>query len=676
MKFKLKSEFKPSGDQPKAIEALVSGIEKNIKHQVLLGVTGSGKTFTIANVIQEVQKPTLVISHNKILAAQLYSEFKLFFPDNAVEYFISYYDYYQPEAYIPQTDTYIEKDASINEHIDRLRLKATSSLLERDDVIIVASVSCIYNIGSPEDFKQLCVQLEKGRTKPRKVLLEELVNSRYERNDVDFSRSKFRVRGEIIEIWPSYLETAYRIEFDGDEISNIYEVNPLTGKIIQEKTKVYIYPASHFVVSKPKLDDAIAEIEKELEERVNFFKKNNKLLEAQRLEQRTKYDIVMMRETGFCHGIENYSRHLSGRQPGERPKCLLDYFPEDYLTVIDESHVTIPQIYGMYEGDYSRKRTLVEYGFRLPSALDNRPLRFDEFTSLVNFVIYSSATPSEYEIKKSKNRIIEQIIRPTGLVDPEVFIRPTRNQIPNLIKEIEQCAKKNQRVLVTTLTKRMAEDLAEYLTEKKLRVRYIHSEIDALKRIEIIKNLRKGEFDCLVGINLLREGLDLPEVALVVILDADKEGFLRSETTLIQISGRAARNVNSRIILYADNITNSMKRALDEMKRRREIQIKYNTEHGITPKSIIKNIQELQEFEYETREKMLNFIREDGLEYVSKKNVPVLIKEMEQKMKEAADSLNFELAAMYRDKMFELKEMLVKNKKNQRKVTKYGEVRC
>jgi excinuclease ABC subunit B len=662
MEFKLVSNFKPAGDQSKAINGLIKGLNHKERHQVLLGVTGSGKTFTVANVIQKVQKPTLVISHNKILAAQLYAEFKQFFPHNAVEFFISYYDYYQPEAYVPQTDTYIEKDASINERIDRLRLKATSSLIEREDVIVVASVSCIYNIGSPSDFKGLCVHVEVGRTKSREVILQELVNIRYERNDIGFERSKFRVRGDVVEIWPSYLETALRIEFFGDEIEKICEINPLTGKVIRQKNKVYIYPASHFVVSGSKFEDALKLIEDELEERVMSFKRQNKLLEAQRLEMRARYDLEMMRETGFCHGIENYSRYLSGRQPGERPACLIDYFPEDYLVIIDESHVAIPQINGMYEGDHSRKGTLVNFGFRLPSALDNRPLKFNEFESLVNYAIYVSATPAKWELNKSKGNVLEQIIRPTGLVDPEVTIRPTANQIDNLIDDIKICVKSKQRVIVTTLTKRMAEDLAEYLSQKNLKVRYIHSEIDALTRIEILKDFRKGKFDCLVGINLLREGLDLPEVALVSIFDADKEGFLRSETTLIQICGRAARNVNSKIVLYADNVTGSMKRALNEMSRRREIQIKHNLKYHITPKSIIKGVQELEEFEYKSKQKMLNFIREDGIDYTEAKNIPGLMKQVEHKMREAADNLDFELAAIYRDKLFVLKEMTVKTR--------------
>jgi excinuclease ABC subunit B len=657
MEFELTSDFDPGGDQPKAIAGLVKGIRAGNGHQVLLGVTGSGKTFTIANVIQAVQKPTLVISHNKILAAQLYAEFKQFFPKNAVEYFISYYDYYQPEAYIPQTDTYIEKDASINEHIDRLRLKATSSLIERRDVIVVASVSCIYNIGSPSDFKELCVKLEAGAARSREDVLQELINVRYERNDMDFARSKFRVRGDVVEIWPSYLETALRIEFFGDELDKISEIDPLTGKTLGRKDRVYVYPASHFVVSMPKFDDALAQIEGDLARRVEWLKKQEKLLEAQRLEMRTKYDLEMMRETGFCHGIENYSRYFSGRRPGERPECLIDYFPEDFLTVIDESHVTIPQVNGMYEGDRSRKNTLVNFGFRLPSALDNRPLKFSEFESLVNCAIYVSATPAQWEIKKSGGRVEEQVIRPTGLIDPEVIIRPTEGQVDDLVKDIKECAAKKQRVIVTTLTKRMSEDLADYLSKQGLKVRYLHSEIDALKRIEILRDFRMGEFDCIVGINLLREGLDLPEVALVSILDADKEGFLRSETTLIQICGRAARNVDSRVVLYADRMTGSMKRALAEMSRRRGMQSEYNAINHITPRSIIKGIRVLEEFEYRAKQKMLGLVSEDGAEYVGAKNIAGLMKQLEDKMKEAADNLDFELAVLYRDKLFALREM-------------------
>ncbi|MBU2614460.1 MAG: excinuclease ABC subunit UvrB, partial [Elusimicrobia bacterium] len=524
--FKLVSDFKPAGDQPEAIKQIIYEYERCRRNsQVLLGVTGSGKTFTMANVIEKLQKPTLIISHNKVLAAQLYAEFKQFFPENAVEYFISYYDYYQPEAYVPQTDTYIDKDASINQHIDRLRLKATASLLEKKDVVLVASVSCIYNIGSPSDFEELCVSIDKGAVKKRELLLKELVEIRYERNDIAFERSKFRVRGNVVEIWPAYLETALRIEYDENVIKSIVEINPVTGRKILEKDKTLIYPASHFVVTQPKFEEALKAIEEELGQRLDWFRKEGKLLEAQRLEMRTKYDMEMMRETGFCHGIENYSRYFAGRRPGERPYCLIDYFGKDFLTIIDESHVTIPQVYGMYEGDRSRKKVLVDFGFRLPSAMDNRPLKFAEFETLLDKSLYVSATPGKYELNKTKGVIVEQIIRPTGLVDPEVVIRPVSTQVEDLIKEVENCARLKERVLVTTLTKAMAEDLAEYLEEKNLKVKYLHSEIDALQRIEILRDLRKGDFDCLVGVNLLREGLDLPEVGLVAVLDADKEGF-------------------------------------------------------------------------------------------------------------------------------------------------------
>ena len=673
-KFKLVSKFKPAGDQPEAIRQLVNGIRAQStehrnsalpstlsSHQVLLGVTGSGKTFTIANVVAKINKPTLVISHNKTLAAQTYAEFKSFFPENAVEYFISYYDYYQPEAYIPQTDTYIEKDASINDHIDRLRLKATSSILSRNDVIVVASVSSIYNLGSPSDFKQMCVVLEKGRILNRDFLLNELIGIHYERNDVEFIRGKFRVRGDNVEIFPANSETAARVEFSGDEISKITEINPLTGKSLPTShfplPAFYIYPAKHFVTSRQKLEKAISEIRCELKGHVQFFKNQGKLLEAQRIEQRTNYDIEMMSEMGYCHGIENYSRHLSGRPAGSRPPCLIDYFPKDFLTIIDESHVTIPQICGMYKGDKARKETLIDFGFRLPSALDNRPQKFDEFESLVGNIVYLSATPSEYELEKSKGVIVEQIVRPTGLIDPEVVVKPIKNQIADLISEIEKRVKSKERVLVTTLTKRMAEDLSEYLYEKKLKVKYLHSDIEALERIEIINDLRKGNFDVLVGVNLLREGLDLPEVSLVAVLDADKEGFLRSETSLIQVSGRAARNINGFVILYADTITGSMKRALSEMDRRRQKQVEYNKKHKITPKTIVKAINDLEEFQYKAKHDSMLLLKEDISKYTTKN-----ISQLEKDMNDAADNLNFELAAVLRDKIFELKEMRVAKK--------------
>jgi len=667
-RFKLISKFEPAGDQPQAIEKLCKGLAEGKKHQVLLGVTGSGKTFTAAKVIEKIQKPTLVISPNKILAAQLYAEFKAFFPENAVEYFISYYDYYQPEAYVPQTDTYIEKDASINDHIDRLRLKATSSLLERNDVIIVASVSCIYGLGSPDEYRDLCVYLEKGKNKPRNQLMMELVNIHYERNDIEFIRGKFRVRGDTVEIFPAYLETALRVEFFGDDIEKIKEINPITGEAISEKEKVLIYPAKHFVTTRAKLDDALKSIKLELQERLAELKKQGKLLEAQRLEQRTNYDLEMLDQTGFCHGVENYSRHIAGRPAGSRPFTLIDYFKlkeenKDFLVIIDESHITVPQIRGMYEGDKSRKQTLVDFGFRLPSALDNRPLRFDEFEGIVNRVIYTSATPGPYEIERARGEIAALIIRPTGLIDPEVVIRPIEHQIDDLIKEIDECVKKKNRVLVTTLTKRMAEDLAEYLLGKGLKVQYLHSEIGALERIDIIKSLRQGKFDVLVGINLLREGLDLPEVALVAVLDADKEGFLRSESTLIQICGRAARNIESKVILYADKITGSMKRALDEMSRRRKKQAEYNKVNNITPRSIVKAVQELEEFQYHAREEGLaNVIAEAASSYITPKNLAMVIKELEKQMQEAADNLDFESAAIFRDKIYELKEMSASKK--------------
>jgi len=674
-KFKLVSKFKPAGDQPEAIKQIVDEIKRSPKsevrsqkHQVLLGVTGSGKTFTIANVISQINKPILVISHNKTLAAQTYAEFKSFFPENAVEYFISYYDYYQPEAYIPQTDTYIEKDASINEHIDRLRLKATSSILSRNDVIVVASVSAIYNLGSPADFKEMCIVLEKGKTMSRDFLLSELVGIHYERNDVEFIRGKFRVRGDNVEIFPANSETAVRIEFSGDEIKKITEINPLTGTSLNHltthprlksgaTTHYLIYPAKHFVTSRQKLEKAISEIRRELKGQVQFFKNQGRLLEAQRISQRTNYDIEMLSEMGYCHGIENYSRHLSGRPAGSRPPCLIDYFPKDFLTIIDESHVTIPQIYGMYKGDRARKETLIDFGFRLPSALDNRPQKLDEFESLVGNVIYMSATPSDYELKKSKGVIVEQIVRPTGLIDPEVVVKPIKNQIDDLISEIEKRVAKKERVLVTTLTKKMAEDLAEYLYEKKLKVKYLHSDIKALERIEILNDLRKGNFDVLVGVNLLREGLDLPEVSLVAVLDADKEGFLRSETSLIQVSGRAARNINGFVILYADTITGSMERALSEMNRRRQKQLSYNKKHKITPKTIVKAINELEEFQYKAKHDSMLLIKEDISKYTAKN-----ISQLEKEMKDAADNLNFELAAVLRDKIFELKEMWVAKK--------------
>ena len=661
--FKLVSNFSPAGEQPQAIDKLSKNILANKKTQVLLGVTGSGKTFVIANVIQKVQKPTLIISPNKILAAQLYSEFKSFFPHNAVEYFISYYDYYQPEAYIPQTDTYIEKDSSINDHIDRLRLKATTSILERRDVIVVASVSSIYNLGAPEDYQNMCVKISVGQKTTMDKIIEQLIAIQYERNEIDFIRGKFRVKGDILDIFPAYLETAIRIDFFGDEIDTIKEFNVLTGEILNKKEKTYIYPAKHFVTSSDKLKTSIKLIENELENRVAHLKAEGKLLEAQRLLQRTKYDMEMLQETGICHGVENYSRHLSLRPEGTRPTTLIDYFlsnelTKDFMLVIDESHISLPQIRGMYEGDRSRKQTLVDFGFRLPSALDNRPLKFNEFEQIINQSIMVSATPGKYELEKSKNDIVELVIRPTGLVDPEVIIRPIDNQIKDMIEEIKKVISKKQRVLITTLTKKMSEDLTAYLKEKGFNVEYMHSSIESLKRIEIIRDLRLGKFDILVGINLLREGLDLPEVALVVILDADKEGFLRSEQTLIQTCGRAARNVDGKVIFYADKITGSMDRAIKEMVRRRKKQLEYNKKNKITPKTIIKAVSELEEFQFkakETSQQML--VKQLNEEYISSKNINQIMKSLEQQMKEAAENLDFETAVIFRDKLKELKSM-------------------
>jgi len=649
VKFKLVSNFKPAGDQPEAIEKLVQGIKAGYKFQTLLGVTGSGKTFTIANVIEHVQKPTLVISHNKSLAAQLYSEFKSFFPYNAVEYFISYYDYYQPEAYVPESDLYIEKDASINEEIERLRLKATSSLLTRRDVIIVASVSCIYNIGSPDEVKELVVFLKKGVEKGREALMNQLVSIQYKRNDIQFTQGTFRVRGDIVDIFPADEKNGIRVEFFDDYIEKIYIFDPLTGNIIKQIDEVIIFPAKHFITTKPRIEEAVKNIKIELEKRVAEFEKQGKLLEAQRLLQRTLFDCEMLLELGYCPGIENYSMHLSGRKPGQRPFCLIDYFPKDFLMVIDESHVTIPQIQGMYEGDHSRKLTLVEYGFRLPSALENRPLRFEEFESLINQAICVSATPAEWEIEKSKGRIIEQIVRPTGIVDPKVTVKPAKNQIDDLINEIQKRIENNERVLVTTLTKKMAEDLSQYLNEIGIKVRYIHSEIDAIQRVEILRDLRLGEFDVLVGINLLREGLDLPEVALVAILDADREGFLRSERSLIQTAGRAARNVRSEVILYADEITESMKRALAEMERRRNKQLEYNRIHNIIPRSIVKTKEEILK-----ATSVADRLREERKEEINFDEIERLYREMA----DAVSLMEFERAAELRDKIKEIKKKM------------------
>ncbi len=664
-KFKLVSNFKPAGEQPQAIDALYNNIINGKNFQVLLGVTGSGKTFVMANLIEKLQKPALIISPNKILAAQLYSEFKAFFPNNAVEYFISYYDYYQPEAYIPATDTYIEKDSSINDHIDRLRLKATTSILERNDVIVVASVSSIYNLGAPEDYQNMCVKISVGQKIKIETLLKQLIAVHYERNEIEFLRGKFRVKGDTVEIFPAYLETAIKVEFFGDEIDSIKEFEPLTGKILNKKEVCYIYPAKHFVTSGDKMKLALANIEAELNERVSVLKAEGKMLEAQRLLQRTRYDMEMLQETGFCSGVENYSRHLSLRPAGSRPTTLIDYFlssekTSDFLLIADESHITLPQIRGMYEGDRSRKQTLVNFGFRLPSALDNRPLKFNEFESIIKKSVMVSATPGPYELKKSKNNIVELVIRPTGLVDPEIIIRPIDGQIQDMIKEIKKVIAKKQRVLITTLTKRMSEDLTAYLKEQGFLVEYMHSEIEALKRIEIIRDLRLGKFDILVGINLLREGLDLPEVSLVVILDADKEGFLRSEQTLIQTCGRAARNVDGKVIFYADKITGSMERALSEMQRRRNKQLEYNKAHKIKPKTIIKAIADLEEFQAKVKDDKLIMLREDIKETsITKKNINEILKSLEQQMKEAADSLDFETAAIFRDRIKEIKAMRI-----------------
>ena len=654
-RFQLVSDFQPTGDQPEAIAQLVDGIKKAYKHQTLLGATGTGKTFVVSQVIQQVQKPTLVLCHNKTLAAQLYAEFREFFPRNAVEYFVSYYDYYQPEAYLPRHDLYIEKDASINEEIERLRLAATTSLLTRRDVIIVASVSCIYSIGSPDEYGQDVVVLKRGEVRRRDRVLRHLVEIYYERNDYDFGRGKFRVRGDTLEVYPAYEELAYRIGFWGDEVERLTQIDPLTGEVLAELDEVQIFPARHFVTRQDYLPIALANIEKELEERLAELRAQGKLLEAQRLEQRTRYDLEMLREVGYCAGIENYSRHLSGREPGQQPWTLLDYFPEDYLLFVDESHMTIPQIRGMYHGDRSRKETLVEYGFRLPSALDNRPLTFEEFERQINQVIYTSATPGPYELEHSE-QVVEQIIRPTGLVDPEVIVRPTEGQIDDLIGEINKRVQRGERVLVTTLTKRMAEDLTDYLLEMGIKVHYLHSEIQTIERVEILRDLRMGVYDVVVGINLLREGLDLPEVSLVAILDADKEGFLRSDTALIQTIGRAARHVNAQAIMYADRITDSMRRAIEETNRRRLKQITYNEAHGITPASIIKEIHDLTE--------RVRAVAEEKAEYRVTRRLPKdeltrVIKELEKQMHAAAEALEFEKAALLRDQIFDLRRELL-----------------
>ena len=645
MSFQLKSEFAPTGDQPQAIGKLVESLQAGNKYQTLLGVTGSGKTFTMANVIQQLQRPTLVLSHNKTLAAQLYSEFKNFFPENAVEYFVSYYDYYQPEAYIPSTDTFIEKDSSINEEIERLRIAATSALISRRDVIVVASVSCIYGLGSPEDFKAMMIPIEAGREISRDALLVRLVENLYERNDIQFKQGCFRVRGETVDIFPAYMETAIRVEFWGDEVERIRSLDPLTGETGESFQQFHLYPANQFITPKDKVERAVKDVRAELEEQIGVFEKSQRLIEAQRIRMRTEYDIEMLQEMGFCQGIENYSRHLSGRKAGERPFCLLDFFPDDFLTIIDESHVTVPQIGGMYKGDRSRKERLVEYGFRLPSALDNRPLQIDEFREITGQTILVSATPSPDDLARS-TVIAEQVIRPTGLLDPQPVIRPAKGQVEDLIGEVLKAVEQGERVLVTTLTKRMSEDLSAYFRERSIRVEYLHSDIDAIERVEILRNLRAGEFDVLVGVNLLREGLDLPEVALVAILDADKEGFLRSATSLIQTAGRAARHEKGRVLLYADVLTDSLKKAVEVTSQRRERQEEYNAEHGITPRSVQRAIQA-----------SLHYGRRETADPVSvheaggDEDVATIIAELEEEMLAAASELQFERAAVLRDQI-------------------------
>ncbi|WP_019132099.1 excinuclease ABC subunit UvrB [Peptoniphilus obesi] len=658
MDFKIHSKFAPTGDQPQAIDKLVDGLNKNYKHQTLLGVTGSGKTFTMANIIEKVQKPTLVIAHNKTLAYQLASEFREFFPENAVEYFVSYYDYYQPEAYVPQTDTFIEKDSSINDEIDKLRHSATMSLFERRDTIIVASVSCIYGLGDPIDYENLVVSLRPGMQKDRNEIMKQLISIQYVRNDIDFVRGTFRARGDILEIFPAASSNnSIRVEFFGDEIDRISEIDALTGEVVGYRKHVAIYPASHFATTDIKVQRAIETIKEELKDRLHELRDQEKLLEAQRLEQRTNYDIEMLNEMGFCSGIENYSRHLSQRPAGSRPYTLIDYFPKDFITIIDESHATIPQIRGMYNGDRARKQTLVDYGFRLPSALDNRPLQFDEFESMMNQCIYVSATPGPYE-KEHEEQRVEQIIRPTGLLDPEIDVRPTKNQIDNILSEIDRVKSKGERVLITTLTKKMAEDLTDYLKNIGIKVTYMHSDVDTIERMEIIRDLRLGKYDVLVGINLLREGLDLPEVSLVVILDADKEGFLRSETSLIQTAGRAARNVDGKVIMYADMITGSMKVTIDETKRRRQIQDAYNKEHNIQPTSIRKEVRDVIEATIAAEEEF----KYDAVEEFSDQEIEAMIDSLKGEMYKAAEELDFEKAAEIRDKIKELRDSIERMK--------------
>lgn len=654
MEFKIQSDYKPTGDQPEAIDKIVKAINNDEKFNTLLGVTGSGKTFTMANIIQQVKKPTLIIAHNKTLAAQLYSEFKEFFPENAVEYFVSYYDYYQPEAYVAHSDTYIEKDASINDEIDKLRHSATAAILERRDCIIISSVSCIYGLGDPQDYKELMVSLRPGMEKDRDDIIKRLIEIQYERNDVNFTRGTFRVRGDILEIFPANTdERAIRIEFFGDEIDRITEIDYLTGKIVGLRNHVVIFPASHYVTTQERIDKAIIDIQEELKERIDYFKDNDKLIEAQRIDQRTRYDIEMLKEIGFCQGIENYSRHITGRKAGDKPYTLMDFFPDDYLIIIDESHVTVPQIRGMYAGDRSRKTSLIDNGFRLPSAYDNRPLNFSEFEENINQLLFVTATPGPYEIEHSTT-IAEQIIRPTGLLDPIIEVRPINNQIDDLVGEINNVIEKGERVLITTLTKKMSEDLSDYLKEIGIKVKYLHSDIDTLERVEIIRDLRLGKFDVLVGINLLREGLDIPEVSLVAILDADKEGFLRSETSLIQTIGRAARNANGKVIMYADKITRSMQSAIDETKRRREIQMHYNEEHGIVPKTIKKGIRNAIEATIVADEEAIyGDINEND-----ESSIRESIENLQAEMMEAAQNLQFERAAQLRDKIKELEDKL------------------
>jgi len=647
-KFVLHSEYKPTGDQPEAIKYLTDGLNAGDKYQTLLGVTGSGKTFTMANIIQNVQRPTLVLAHNKTLAGQLYSEFKEFFPENHVEYFVSFYDYYQPEAYVPSSDTYIEKDASINDEIDKLRLAATASLAEYRDTIVVASVSCLYGLGDPEDYENMIIRLKVGEEIERNALLKKLITMQYTRNELDFKRGTFRAKGDIVEIFPADEgETALRVDFFGDEIDKIEEINPLTGKKVANLESVLVVPNSHYVTTSTKMQRAIGTIEEELQERVKYFKDNNKLIEAQRIEERTNFDLEMMKETGYCQGIENYSRHISGREPGSAPYTLFDYFPDDYLLLVDESHATLPQVRAMYNGDHARKKTLIDYGFRLPSAYDNRPLKFEEFEQRINQVVFVSATPGDYELEHSKDRVCEQIIRPTGLLDPKIEVKPVENQVDDLIAEIHERAEKNERVLVTTLTKKMAEDLTKYLTSLDIRVRYMHSDIKALERMEIIRDLRLGKFDVLVGINLLREGLDIPEVSLVAILDADKEGFLRSERSLIQTIGRAARNTDGKVIMYADELTESMDKAISETNRRRAIQEKYNEEHSITPTTIKKEIRETIRATYKIEDDVSSELK-DG------ESVEDAINRLTDEMISYAQNLEFEKAAKVRDKIKEL----------------------